>query len=166
MLGRDAIAGLICLAGSLWLLALTRGLPRPALLPLGPAFYPRAVLVITAALSAILVVADWLSRRRSRGEVGPGVSPRAPAGVGTVLNYRLVLVTFVVFAAYVFLLPGLGYRLATFLFVVALQGVLEPPRGRRWLSVLAVAAVTALATYLVFERYLYVLLPRGSWTGF
>ena len=41
MLGRDGVAGLACLAGSLWLLALTRGLPQPALVPVGPGFYPR-----------------------------------------------------------------------------------------------------------------------------
>jgi hypothetical protein len=29
-----------------------------------------------------------------------------------------------------------------------------------------VALLTAAATYLIFERYLTVLLPRGSWTGF
>ena len=39
-------------------------------------------------------------------------------------------------------------------------------RGRRWIVVLAVALVTTVVTYFVFERYLLVLLPRGRWTGF
>jgi hypothetical protein len=63
-------------------------------------------------------------------------------------------------------MPVLGYRVATFLFVGALQATLEPPRGARWWLVLAVALLTTLVTYYVFERYLSVLLPRGRLTGF
>ncbi|OGL05220.1 MAG: hypothetical protein A3I03_03380 [Candidatus Rokubacteria bacterium RIFCSPLOWO2_02_FULL_68_19] len=151
MLGRDGIAGLVCLGGSLWFLALTRGLPQPALVPIGPGFYPRILLGIMAVLSAALVVSDLLNRRRA---------VVAPA------RYRLVLVAFAIFAAYVTLMPVLGYRVATFLFVAALQAVLEPPRGARWWRVLAVALITTLVTYYVFERYLSVLLPRGRLTGF
>ena len=151
MLGRDGIAGLVCLGGSLWFLALTRGLPQPALVPIGPGFYPRILLGIMAVLSAALVVSDLLNRRRA---------VVAPA------RYRLVLVAFAIFAAYVTLMPVLGYRVATFLFVAALQAVLEPPRGARWWRVLAVALLTTLVTYYVFERYLSVLLPRGRLTGF
>ena len=152
MLSRDGIAGLVCLGASLWFLALTRGLPHPALVPIGPAFYPRILLVVTALLSAALVVSDLV---RPRGAARP-----APA------RYGFVLLTFAIFGAYVALLPSLGYRVATFLFVGGLQAALERPRGRRWGLVLAVALLTTLATYYVFERYLSVLLPRGRLTGF
>ncbi len=65
------------------------------------------------------------------------------------------------------LLPVLGYRVATLLFVGVLQAVLDPPRDRRgWALVAAVALGTSLVTYYVFERYLNVLLPRGRLTGF
>ncbi|MBI2524759.1 MAG: tripartite tricarboxylate transporter TctB family protein [Candidatus Rokubacteria bacterium] len=167
MLGRDGWAGLVCLGGSLGLLALTRGLPQPALVPIGPGFYPRLVLGSTALLSAMLVIADLLARRREgrtrRGRApGPGPAARSlvPAG------WALVLTTFGLFAAYVLLLPGLGYRLGTFLFVGALQTALEPPGRRRWLLIVVVAAATAWVTHLVFESYLSVLLPRGRWTAF
>lgn len=152
MIGRDGIAGGVCLAGSLVLLAATRGLPQAALVPIGPGFYPRIVLAITALLSAALVVTDLLRRERARP---------APA------RYRLVVLTFAIFIAYVFALPWFGYRLSTLAFVAGLQATLEPPRGRRrWAFVLAVAILTALATYYVFEVYLSVLLPRGRLTGF
>ena len=152
MLSRDGVAGLVCLGGSLWFLALTRGLPHPALVPIGPAFYPRILLTITALLSAALVVSDLVRRRRAA----------RPAPV----RYGLVLLTFAIFSAYVALLPSLGYRVATFLFVGGLQATLERPHGRRWGLVLAVALATTLATYYVFEGYLSVLLPRGRLTGF
>jgi hypothetical protein len=153
VIARDGVAGLACLAGSLALLALARGLPEPALVPIGPAFYPRILLAVTAVLGAALLVADLRRRRRP-------APARAPA------SYRLVVLAFATFAAYVFLLPVLGYRVATFLFVAALQPVLDPPRRGRWWVPVALGLVTTLATYLVFERYLTVLLPRGRLTGF
>ena len=150
MITRDAVAGLACLAGSLVLLFMTRGLPQSALVPIGPAFYPRVLLVVMAALSAALTLSGLRARR-------PAAAP---------VRYRLVLLTFAIFTAYVLALPWLGYRLATFLFVGVLQAVLELPQGRRWLFVAVVAVLTSLATYYAFEVYLSVLLPRGHLTGF
>ena len=163
MLGRDGIAGLVCLGLSIILLVLTRGLPQSALVPIGPDFYPRIVLAIMAALSVMLIAADVWSRWRSRGAVTAAPAVAAPEE----RNYRLVTVTFAVFAVYVLLLPWLGFRVATFLFVAALQVVLEKPQGwRRWTVVITAALATVIVTYLAFEVYLSVLLPRGRWTGF
>ncbi|MBM3356048.1 MAG: hypothetical protein FJY47_09390, partial [Betaproteobacteria bacterium] len=64
-------------------------------------------------------------------------------------------------------LAFLGYRLSTVLYVAAANALLDPPRGARgWGRVALVAVLTAFLTHLVFERYLTVLLPRGTWTGF
>jgi len=151
-ISRDGVAGLICLAGALVLLYASRGLPQPALVPIGPGFYPRILLTVTAVLGGILVVTDLVSRRRA-------MTPPA--------HYRLVVLTFAIFAAYVAALAPLGYRLATLLFVTGLQAALEPPRtARRWALVLVVAIATTAVTYYVFEGYLSVLLPRGRLTGF
>jgi hypothetical protein len=166
MLGRDGIAGLVCLAVSLGLLVLTRGLPPAIMVTIGPAFYPRVVLSAMAALSAILIAMDLLAwhRRRTAPALAPvAAAPEAPAFHP---NYGLVLATFVIFGLYVMLLPGLGFRAGTVLFVAALQVTLEWPRTwRRWAVVALVAVGTAAICFLVFEDYLSVLLPRGQWTG-
>ena len=152
-MSRDGVAGLVCLAGSLLLLWVSRALPQPALVPIGPGFYPRILFGVTAVLSAALLVAD-LSRR--------GRHPARPAG-----SYRLVLLAFGIFTVYVFLLPLLGYRVATVLFVGALQATLDPPRtARAGAVVVACALGCMLVTYYLFEAYLNVLLPRGRLTGF
>jgi hypothetical protein len=116
-----------------------------------------------------------------RRKLGPGlrrgdklVSPAKPApavgkpGAGAQSpNYPLVLLAFFVFTAYVVLLPYLGFRISTFLFLVAMPVALERPTTRgRWISVLLLAAIATVAAYIVFERYLHVLLPRGRWTSF
>lgn len=158
---RDGVAGLVCLALSIGMLVLTRGLAQSSLVPIGPDFYPRIVLTIMAVLSAMMVAFDlW----RPKSTAAPATAGAEPAPEKR--NYRLVGVTFAVFAAYVVLLPLLGYRLSTFIFMAALQLVFERPRSaRRWIVLLVSALVTAALTYTVFEHYLSVLLPRGRWTG-
>lgn len=158
---RDSIAGLICLVLSIGMLVLTRGLPHSSFVPVGPDFYPRIVLVVMAALSAMLIASD-LWRKRSPAKAAPS----AAAPQAEERNYRLVGITYAVFAGYVILLPLVGYRVSTFLFMAALQAVFEPPRSaRRWAMVLVSALATAAVTYVVFNDYLSVLLPRGHWTG-
>ena len=64
-------------------------------------------------------------------------------------------------------LPALGFRVATFAYIAAVNALLDPPRGLRgYARVALVALLAAAATYVIFERELLVLLPRGSWTGF
>jgi hypothetical protein len=160
-LTQNVIAGLICLALSLGMLVLTRGLPQSSFVPVGPDFYPRIVLVIMAVLSALLIAVD-LWPQPAIGAEAPAVAAPAPEK----RNYRLVAETYAVFTGYVILLPLVGYRVATFVFVAALQAVFESPRGvRRWALVMASALATAFVTYIVFNDYLSVLLPRGNWTG-
>lgn len=156
-MGRDAITGLAVLAASLALFWATLGLERHPMVPVGPGFYPRIVLGITAAMGLLLVIADVLARRKG----GPAPARAADA------RYGLVVAAFGVFAAYVVALPWLGFRIATFVFLIGMQVLLEPPQGaRRWLLVIAVAFLATLAVYFAFERYLLVLLPRGRWTDF
>jgi len=152
-LGRDGWAGLAVLIASLVLFWLTLGLKDSPLVPIGPGFYPRIVLGVTAALSAWLVASAILFP--SRPSPGPA------------LHYGMVGAMFAVFGLYVGALPFLGFRVATFLYVAAANALLEPPRSARgWATTALVALLTVAATYFVFERYLLVLLPRGSWTGF
>ena len=152
-LSRVGWAGLAALAASLVLFALTLGLKPNPLVPIGPGFYPRVVLGLSAVLAVALVVFDLLAAKTSSAASGA--------------NYPLVLLVFVVFGIYIGLMPGLGFRISTFFFVATLQSLLEPPKGLKgWIVVLATALITTVVTHVLFERYLSVLLPRGRWTSF
>ena len=158
-MSRDGYAGLAILVASLVLFALTLDLKHNPMVPLGPGFYPRIVLALTAALSLGLVVADLLAAR--------GRAPALQAAKREKLNYPLVALCFGAFALYCIALPGLGFRIATFAYVVASSALLAPPRSMKgWAGVAILGLATAFATWLVFERTLSVLLPRGRWTGF
>ena len=152
-LSKDGWGGLAVLAASLFLFALTLGLKDNPLVPIGPGYYPRIVLAATAALALALVVTDFVSPKASS----------APAG----LNYLLVVEMFAVFGLYIGALPYIGFRLSTFLYVAATNALLDRPKGARgWGRVLAVALITTVVVFYVFERYLTVLMPRGRWTNF
>ena len=159
-MSRDGITGLVVFATSLFLFWATLGLARHPLVPVGPEFYPRLVLGTTAFLAMMLVVSDVVTYRRSQMAT-PAVS-KARA------NYMLVFTAFAIFAIYVIALPYLGFRLATFAFLLAMPLALQPARGvrRRWIVVFVVALVATIVIYLAFNNYLQVLLPRGRWTGF
>jgi putative tricarboxylic transport membrane protein len=157
-IGRDGITGLVLLAVSLFLLVKSFQLPSLPIVPVGPGFYPAIVLSLMAAASALLVLQDLMKRR-----------PTVVAGAGDAppRNYRLVVIAFAIVGAYVVLLPLVGFRIATVLFVGALQAALGRPRtARQWVVLAAIALGTAAVSYFIFERYLLVLLPRGAWTGF
>jgi hypothetical protein len=153
-LSKDGWGGLVVAAASLFLFWLTLGLKDNPLVPIGPGYYPRIVLGVTAAFALALVVIDLLTPRRAPG-------PREK------LNYALVVEMFVVFGLYVGALPYVGFRISTFVYVAASNALLDPPRSAKtWARVLAVSLITTVVVYYAFERYLTVLLPRGRWTNF
>jgi len=152
-LSRDGWAGLAVLAASLFLFALTLGLKPSALVPIGPGFYPRIVLGLTAVLATALVAFDFFRK------ASPAPLEKA--------NYRAVVLHFAVFGIYVVALPWLGFRIGTFAYIAAANALLDPPKNARgWLRVLALALVATVVVYYAFEYYLSVLMPRGRWTNF
>jgi putative tricarboxylic transport membrane protein len=151
-ISRGALGGLAVLAASLLLFGLTFQLKDNPLVPIGPGFYPRIVLGITIALSLWVVIFEYRNAAQATKED---------------LNYTLVALMFAAFGLYCGVLGYLGFRLATALYIAGANAMLDPPSGvKGWLRVAAVAIPTALITHLIFERYLTVLLPRGTWTGF
>ena len=142
------------LAASLFLFALTLGLKDNPLVPIGPGYYPRLVLGVTAALALAVVVFDlWKPARAVVSEEK--------------LNYGMVAAMFAVFGLYCGALPYVGFRIATLAYLAASNALLDFPRGAKgWLRVAAVALIATVVIYIVFEYYLTVLLPRGRWTGF
>lgn len=152
-LSRDGWAGLAVLAASLLLFWGTLGLKDNPLVPIGPGFYPRILVGVTALFALILLVADW-------------VSPARPPSSGT-LNYGLVAAMFALFGLYVGAMPYVGFRVSTLIYIAATNWLLEPAKDTKgWLRVGLVALIATVVVYVVFERYLLVLLPRGRWTDF
>jgi hypothetical protein len=154
-LSRDGWGGLAALAASLFLYALTLGLKDNPLVPIGPGYYPRIVLGVSALLALGVVIADLISKKAS------------PSSSHDKLNYGMVVAMFAVFGLYCGALPFLGFRISTFVYVAVTNAMLDPPVSKKgYLRMVAVALITTVVIYYAFERYLAVLLPRGRWTDF
>ncbi len=152
-MGRDTAIGigLLVFSGILYWQA---GLVSvPPFIPIGPSFYPRVVLVLLAGLAVWLIGEDILKKR------APERKAKKPAGA--IPNYNRVILGFFVFLGYVAGLDFIGYVTSTFLFVLGLSWAIGPRNVREMPKLAAIAVGTALATYLIFEKYLHVFLPRG-----
>jgi hypothetical protein len=151
---RDSGIGTALIALCGFLFWQTGSIPTPPFVPFGPAFYPRVILALLALLAVWLIVQDVSVSGRGRIRPGARATRQAP-------NYRLVFVCFVVFGVYVAGLSVIGFLAGTFFFVLALAWIIGPRRAGELPKLAVIAAGTALVTYLVFERYLHVFLPRG-----
>jgi putative tricarboxylic transport membrane protein len=152
-MGRDGWIGVGLLISSGWFYANLDKIPANPLVPIGPAFYPRFLLVLTIGLALALVLQDVLAQRKED----------EAAFRSWLKDYRPTLLSFSLFSLYVLLLPKLGYLISTILFVSSLQWLLGQTRWRRLPRSLLVGLGTSLITYIVFEKYLHVFLPRSSW---
>ncbi len=151
---RDALVGALVVGLTGLLLWQTGRIASPPFIPIGPAFYPRIILVVLGLLGVGLLVQGLVATPPPAP-----VPPRSAPGGGQ--RGWLVALCFALFAVYTAALPWLGYRLSTGLFVAATQWALGSRTLRSAPACLAVGAGTAVATYVVFELYLHVLLPRG-----
>jgi putative tricarboxylic transport membrane protein len=152
-MGRDTSigVGLLALCGLLYWQA---GLVSvPPFIPIGPSFYPRVMAIFLAGLAVWLIAEDLFKKRKSARETKKATGP-AP-------NYRRVLWGFLIFLGYVACLDLIGFVTSTFLFILGLSWAIGPRNAREIPKLFAVAAGTALVCYLLFEKYLYVFLPRG-----
>lgn len=127
--------------------------PTPPFVPFGPAFFPRVILLVLGALALWLIVEAAVR--------GPGASRAPSKQPAASANSRRVLVGFALFFVYVVLLSVIGYLAATFLFVLVMSWAMSPRRAGDLPKFAALALGTTVVTYLVFERYLHVFLPRG-----
>lgn len=128
----------------------TRGLDEVAQPgQLGPAFWPRLVLLGLAVSCVAKIVVDLRLRHRMRHvtDVRPPMSaPKLGAAAGTLVLYALAI-------------PVLGFALATAAFIAAFMTL----AGARSVPGIAATAVLAtVAVLYVFVRIVYLPLPKGA----
>lgn len=152
----DRLIGLLLLAACglfYWQTTFVRRPTFAAFEALGAETFPRAVIVLLALFSVILAV-------RGRGSLMPRIDRKR--FVAWLDRYRLPLLSLGLFVAYVVAIERIGWIASTIAFLVVLQLLLWPRRGRGLLYVLAGSAAFALVLSQIFERVLRVLLPRGT----
>ncbi len=143
MLAANWIASVVLLLMAGYVFWATASYPAQAL-TLGPAFFPRLIAGVLAALAAAIMFTTSLGRRERQ----PLAAPRAP----------LVWVV-VALGLYVALLPRVGFLVSTPAFLMVAGLLLAEDARRWWKAVLISAALTTGAVYYLFGVLLDVPLP-------
>ena len=103
---------------------------------------------------ALVVVSVALLLQRS-----PSVAP-APATPAAPLRRGKVVLTLLAGLGYALIVEPLGFTATTFVFLLFLLTVIEPQRR---VASVAISAITAASSYVVFKVWLAVQLPVGPW---
>lgn len=123
-----------------------------------PATWPRVIIVALSLLSLIYLIQSL----KGNPEVATaGKSDREPGLRGLLNHWRNPIWCFVLFFAYLALLPVLGMLIGGIAFVFVLQGVLGGWDGRKPLVHAVIAVVAIGLMWSLFTFALGVMLPEG-----
>lgn len=129
-------------------------LPSSMWEPLGSGSFPRLVLGVLVLLNLGLVVQEL---RRGLG------SPRLPQGLyrNWLWRHRLALGLLGLFAIYTLAVPTLGFRLASFIFLILAQVLLGARRLRGLTIAIIIALLFSFGIEMLFRDVFTIGLPRG-----
>ena len=110
----------------------------------GPEWYPR--LIICLILALCITHSLYIFKK--------GEDKKLQA------NFRLSIMCCLLTIIYIWIVPILGYFLATPIFMIVLLQVLKV---RKWYTLVLVPLLFCLLTFLVFYKGLMIPLPPGEW---
>jgi hypothetical protein len=114
----------------------------------GPGFLPFWSAVVLGVLSAIFVLTKIAGRSEKRTQVVPEAK----------MKWEKVVLVVVCLFAYTMLIDTFGYMLTTFAMLFFLFGVIA---GSKLWARLLLAFITAITTFILFNTWLGVQLPKG-----
>jgi hypothetical protein len=120
---------------------------------LGPETYPRWILAVLAVLSVTLLV-------RGKGSLVPRIS--AAGSRAWLDRYRLPIISLALFPLYALAIPQVGWIPATSIYLIVMQLILQPRRGRQLAYLLLGSVAFSWLLAYGFESYLHVVLPRAG----
>jgi putative tricarboxylic transport membrane protein len=150
MLLADRILGFIWLFLGMVLCLVSLKLDLGKAVSPGPGFFPFLTGILLLGLSMIHLIGLLFFPGKNQAAAGKSFWKG-------VLWYKSLAVVIVMFA-YILLLPVLGYILMTFLFLLFLGKAIHP---QRWATVILVAVLSAVLSYIVFGLWLSCQFPRG-----
>lgn len=147
------------LSAAVWMAA--DRLPPPIFDPLGSAAVPKLVAVILALLAAAMLV----QRLAGHADASMIADPGGPGDQSAPLRPAVAAASFCAMIAYPLAMATgvLGFREATFLFMLVLGGLLSRFARREMIILLPVSAVLAIGLAQLFSGVLYIDLPVTRW---
>lgn len=126
---------------------------------LGPAAYPRLLLLVMLAILIYLIFRTlfklYKSRQKGDLEVGKEKLKRS------FHRYKKVIISIVLFLVYMLVIDLIGFRFSTFGYLIITQWILSSRRKKVIPKILLAAILIGFGIPFFFETYLGVMFPRG-----
>lgn len=151
----DTVIGAILVVLIITLFSISFALPPAPYGTMGPALFPRVLLVALFPLCVVLFMKNFLGDMRTRPDA---LRPFAE----WFRDYRNVLASYALFFMFALALPWAGYVVSGFVFLFFMQVVLGPKSWAKVPQYLAVTIGVLAGLYILFRVVLLVLLPEGE----
>ncbi len=154
--GSIVFAGLMLAVGLVYE-TMALNMPRGSLAYPGPGLFPMAIGVFLVATALGCLLQEILPRMRSKDPVASSLPGEVPAAAEERNVAKTIQLT-ALMIGYIFVLKPLGFPLAICAFLMLAIRIFG---YRKWLPALAMAAIIASLSYVVFVVWLKVALPLG-----
>ena len=126
---------------------------------IGPAAYPRLLLVSILILLGITLFNTI--RKISIEQKSGNIEISFKEVKNMLLKYKKVIITLLLFAAYIYFMYFLGFRIATFTYLFISQWYLSSREKKDIPKILITSIIIAFGVSYFFEMFLGVIFPRG-----
>lgn len=155
----DIVVGVFFMFLSAAMMIMAKLLPKSAIMEIGPDFMPMCIGIVTFLLAAVLAGLNIKNLAIRKAE--------AEASEEEVLNYKRMLLSFLLILVYVFLLHPVGFIVTTIVYLPFQMFVLAPEDKRRKKDIFQLILITLIFTFVVFFLFRYgfkIILPAGVFT--
>jgi putative tricarboxylic transport membrane protein len=153
-------SGIFLLLVSVVMFAATLSFKQLTASQVGPAFMPQIIAVLIGLMS-IAIIIEGYRKVKSGTEDDPEEEGEEAEGNAKEVSYRPVIQSFVLMAAYVAVMPIVGFLITTIVYMFMQMMILSSKPERRWLLFAVVSVVATSIIYYVFRNVFYIMLPSG-----
>lgn len=157
---RDIQSGILLLLVSGVMFVATLSFKKMTTTQIGPAFMPQVISILIALVS-LAVIYEGYKKVKAGKEVDSSIKNDDAEGTDKGVSYKPVIVSFILMAFYVVIMPVIGFLITTAVFMFIQMMVLSSKLERRWLLFAVVSVVSSVIIYYVFRNVFYIMLPSG-----
>lgn len=155
----DIIVSIFFMLLSAAMMVMAKMLPKSTVMEIGPDFMPMCVGILTFILAAALLIISIKSFKMTVAEAEQSEAEN--------LDYKRVLISFILILAYVYMLQPIGFIISTIIYLPIQMFILAPADKKGKKDIIQLAVITVLFTFAVFFLFRYgfkIVLPAGIFT--
>lgn len=155
----DMIVGGFFMVLSAGMMIMAKMLPKSTIMDIGPDFMPMCIGIVTFVLAAALAFLNLKNLKIRTAE--------AEKMEKEDLDYKRMLISFMLILIYVYLLQPVGFIVTTILYLPFQMYALAPDEKKTKKDIIQLAVTSVIFTFVVFFLFRYgfkIILPAGIFT--